>query len=258
MPQVLGCAAFGEVSNAKRDCTRREAVTRRTLGTPTPYEGLAALLSDRHSCRAFLTRPVPEVTIRRLLELAQRAPSWGNVQPWRLWVISGRAIERFRTALVEEAARGGGEQDFPFPARYPELHFERRREAAMQLFRSVGAVTRSESARQMAENFTLFGAPHVAIVTTDADLGVYGAVDCGLYVMAFMLAASSLGVACVAQAALARHSSFIRAHLGIAGNCRVVCGISFGYEDTAHAANAFRTTRADVDAVVTWVAADGD
>src|SRR5690606_21419224 len=98
---------------------------------------------------------------------------------------------------------------------------------------------------QALENFRFFGAPHVAIVTTDAALGVYGALDCGAYVGNFMLAAWSLGVAAIAQAALASHPAPLREHLGIPQDRLIVCGISFGYADPTHPANAFRTTRAD-------------
>ena len=59
---------------------------------------------------------------------------------------------------------------------------------------------------QALENFRLFGAPHVLIVTSERDLGVYGAVDCGLYGGSLLLAAQSLGIATIAQAALARCS----------------------------------------------------
>jgi hypothetical protein len=52
---------------------------------------------------------------------------------------------------------------------------------------------REAYAKQGLENYRLFGAPHVAIVTSDEALGTYGAVDCGAYVNNFLLAAQSLG-----------------------------------------------------------------
>jgi nitroreductase len=70
-------------------------------------------------------------------------------------------------------------------------------------------------------------------------------VDCGAYVQNFLLAAASLGLASIAQAALASRPEFIRRHFGLPAERRIVCGISFGYEDPAHPANGFRTTRAD-------------
>ena len=97
------------------------------------------------------------------------------------------------------------------------------------------------------------GAPHVAIITTDALLGTYGAVDCGAYVQNFMLAARSLGIASIAQAALAMRSKFLRHWFDIPSDRQIVCGISFGYEDGTHPANAFRTTRAPLEAVLQWV-----
>ena len=106
---------------------------------------------------------------------------------------------------------------------------------------------------QTSKNFELFDAPHVAILTTERDLGVYGVLDCGLYIQAFILAAHSLGVATIAQAALALCSPFLRTHLELPESREVVCGISFGYEDLEHPANGFRTERAPVSDVAHWV-----
>jgi nitroreductase len=92
----------------------------------------------------------------------------------------------------------------------------------------------------------------VAIVSTDEALGVYGAVDCGAFVSNFMLAAAAVGVASIAQASLASHSRFVHEHFGIPDDRMIVCGISFGYENSNHPANRFRTRRANLDEVVTW------
>ena len=91
------------------------------------------------------------------------------------------------------------------------------------------------------------------IVTTDEALGVYGVLDCGAWVNNFMLAARSLGVASIAQAALGAHPQFMRAYFGLPADRLVVCGMSFGYEDAARPVNRFRTSRAAVDSVATWV-----
>jgi nitroreductase len=124
----------------------------------------------------------------------------------------------------------------------------------LQLYDAVGVARgdREASSRQARENFRFFGAPHVAIVTADSALGTYGTMDCGAYVTTFLLAAASHGVASIAQAALAAYSPFVRTHFDIPEDRVIVCGISFGYEDRAHPANRFSTTRAALDEVVDW------
>ena len=219
------------------------------------YLALTRLLEGRHSCRGFRPDPLPRDLIERILLAAQRTPSWCNAQPWRLVIASGAATEALRTALLAQLPGSERRPDFAFPAGYPGIYDERRRECGYQLYDAVGVARgdRVASAAQARENFRFFGAPHVAIVTTPAVLGTYGAVDCGAYVTAFMLAAQALGVASIAQAALATQAPFLRAHLGLPEDRQVVCGISFGLEDAGHPANAFRTGRATLDAVVDWI-----
>lgn len=221
------------------------------------------LMTARHSCRAFLPEPLPRATIEAILTIAQKTASWNNTQPWQVTIASGPARDAFRDLMVTLATGGGPpdsagakpDSDFPFPREYRGVALDRRRACGFQLYDAVG-VARGDKvayARQSLRNFQLFDAPHVAIITTEEALGVYGAVDCGAYASNFMTAATSLGVATIAQAALAVHSGAIRAHFGMGEDRRVVCGISFGLADTNHPVNAYRTARAGLDEVVTWV-----
>ncbi|CAB3733764.1 nitroreductase [Paraburkholderia rhynchosiae] len=221
-----------------------------------PHNTLNDLISRRHTCRAFLPTPVARSTIESILEAAQRTPSWGNVQPWQVAIVSGDAADAFREAYTRFAQKNEPiAPDFEFPQSYEGVLKDRRRECGWRLYESVGVTKgdREGSARQTLENFRFFGAPHVAIITTHRCLGTYGAVDAGAYLANFILAAQDLGVASAPQAALASYPQFIRSHLGISDDRNVVAGISFGYEDTAHAANNFRTERAPLDEVVTWI-----
>lgn len=226
-----------------------------TVSLASAADVLQHVLAQRYSCRGFLPQPVPQPVIERILTMAQRTASWCNAQPWHVTITSGAATERFREAVYRHATSHAADADIPFPREYRGVYLARRRECGFQLYDSVGIKRgdREASARQGLENFRLFGAPHVAIVTTDEALGVYGAVDCGAYVSNFALAARSLGVATIAQAALASQSTFVRRHFGLGDGRLVVCGISFGYEDTAHPANGFRTRRAALSEAVTWV-----
>lgn len=218
-------------------------------------DAFEAVLKRRYSCRGFLPRPVERATIERLLEVAQRTPSWCNAQPWQVQITSGAATERFRTALLAYAASHQAEPDYPFPREYRGAYLERRRECGFRLYEAVGVARgdRAASAKQAMENFRLFGAPHALVVTTDEALGVYGVLDCGAWVNNFMLAAAAAGVACIAQAALAAHPKLLREFFGIGAERRVVCGMSFGYEDAKHPANQFRTGRANKEEVATWI-----
>jgi nitroreductase len=218
-------------------------------------EEFGRLLQQRHSCRGFLARPVERATIERVLDVAQRTPSWCNAQPWQVHIASGAATERLRTTLAAYARAHEPGPDFAFPREYRGVYLARRRECGFQLYDAVGVARgdREASARQAMENYRLFGAQHVLIVTSDEALGIYGVLDCGAWVNNFMLAASAAGVASIAQAALAAHPQPLREFFGIGEDRRIVCGISFGYEDVPHPANRFRTRRAGRDEVAAWI-----
>lgn len=227
-----------------------------TSEIPADIAALERLVVRRYSCRAFRPEPVPQQTIESILSLARRTASWCNSQPWQVNVTRGAGTARFRAAIyAHAAAHAEGAPDFPFPREYRGVYLARRRESGFQLYDAVGVPRgdRAAYARQMLENFRLFGAPHVAIITTDEPLGIYGAIDCGGYVANFLLAAEAHGLGAIPQAALAGYAAFVRAHFGLPEDRRMVCGISFGFADRAHPANSYRTSRAPLEDTVSFV-----
>jgi nitroreductase len=206
---------------------------------------------SRWSCRDYRPDQVGAELLKEILDVAQTTASWCNTQPWQIEMTRGRATTEFIEALAVARADPSDMPDFEWPE-YEGIYLQRRRESGFQLYEALG-ISRHDKVRrdeQADKNFKLFGAPHVAIVTTDARLGVYGAIDCGGWVANFMLAAKSRGVASIAQASLARYPNFIRRHFSLDRNRLVVCGISFGFPDEASLANAYRTSRASVDQAV--------
>lgn len=216
---------------------------------------LNKLLDQRHSCRAFLSDPVPKNQINQILTSAARVPSWCNAQPWNVTITIGPETDKFRKALQDEVTADTPSPDLPFPASYSGIYQERRRECGWALYEAVGVERgdRAGSTRQMMENFALFGAPHCAIISSPTELGAYGAMDCGGFVTAFTLAAQALGIATIPQAAVASYGPFLHRYFNIPDDRLILCAISFGYADKDHPANRFRTSRAAPDAFVEWV-----
>jgi nitroreductase len=217
---------------------------------------LLQLATERYSCRGFRPEPLPRDTIDRIFTIAQRSPSWCNSQAWQVTVGTAAATDRARAALLEHVRNGAAaKSDLDWPRQYLGVYQQRRRECGLQLYAATGVARGDVQAaeRQRLENFRFFGAPHVAIVTTEEPLGTYGAIDCGAYVAMFMLAARACGVAAIALAALAAYSEFWRQHWGLDPQRKVVCGLAFGFEDPTHPANSFRTPRAALSDAVRWI-----
>ena len=218
-------------------------------------EILHQLLNARYSCRAYRPDPVPREVLARAFAAAQRTPSWCNTQPWQLHVVSGAARQAMVDRLHALAAAGEPAQpDFPFPPGYEGVYRERRKVCGVQLYASlgIGRDDRERARQQSLENFRGFGAPHMAFVTSEDALGVYGLLDCGLYLMSLMLCLEAEGVSTIPQAALASYPQSVRDHLGLPAHRRVVCGLSFGYGDAAAPVNGYRTARESLEDVVHW------
>ena len=220
----------------------------------TDYDTLLNLLTQRFSCRAYRDTPVPQDTVAQIVRAARRVPSWCNAQPWDLIVTTGAATDSFRDALYAAASNTAPAPDLAWPEGYPGVYGDRRRACGFQLYDAVGIEKgdRPAASAQMMENYRLFGAPHVAIVTAPTALGPYGAMDTGGFVTAFCLAAQALGVATIPQAAIAAQAPFVRAHFDIPTDRMILCAISFGYPDPDHPANSFRTARAEVEDIMDW------
>ena len=221
----------------------------------TQYNSLTDTLKARYSCRAFRPDPVADDTITQIIDAARLVPSWCNAQPWQVTITKGDATDAFREMVTELATQGTlPAPDLAWPSKYSGDYGERRRTCGFQLYNALGIEKsdREGRTRQMLRNYALFDAPHVAIIHSPAELGPYGAMDSGGFVTAFTLAAATLGVATIAQAAIAAYAPQVRNHLGIADDRLVLCAISFGYPDTQHPVNQFRTDRAEVDSIIDW------
>ncbi len=219
-------------------------------------EVLERLLCTRHSCRAFQSDPVPESIIREILGMAQRTATWCNTQPWKVNITQPAATARLGRALHERASVNlPAASDIPYPREYRGVYLQRRRSTGFRLHNALG-IERGDAEgrrRQLLENFRFFGAPHMALITSDEALGPYGAVDCGAYIANFLLAAQALGVGAVAQAAIVRDSAFLREFFGLSDDRIVVAGIAFGFPDESHSINGFRAERASIDEAVDWI-----
>lgn len=202
-------------------------------------------MTTRRSVRAFLPDAVPRETLTHLFAKAQYAPSWCNIQPWRVWLASGTRRETLIAGLVDAANTRMPSPDVPFPAEYPEPYGTHRRECGKALYSAMGVARDDGPARHGAwmRNFVAFDAPHVAIVGMDKRFSIYGALDLGCWLQSVMLLASEAGLSTCSQAALALYPDVCRSVLGVTDDVQILCGIAIGYEAPEAPANACRTTR---------------
>ena len=207
-----------------------------------------AAITSRRSLRAFLPTPVPRATIEHLLDVAARAPSGTNMQPWRGHVLAGDPLRRF-CDTVEAAFLGGkpDERDYRY---YPEPFFEpylsRRREVGWGLYTLLG-IARGETEKmrlQHARNFRFFGAPVGVIFTIDRRLEIGSWLDYGMFLQNVMVAARGIGLHTCPQAAFAGMPNTVRAALDLPHQDVIVCGMAVGHADPNAVENTLRTTRA--------------
>ena len=213
--------------------------------------------AERASKRAFRPEPVPRDTLLQLFGAAQRAPSWCNVQPWRVVVTEPPRTAALAAAMQAAAKAALPHAEVPFPIDYPTPYKERRVACGVALYRAMGVARDDSAGRYDAwlRNYAFFDAPHMAVVACDKRLGPYAFVDVGVWLGYVLTAAAALGVDTCPMASIAAYPETLRASLPIAETDTILFGIALGHADGAAAANRCRTTREPVATNVTFVAA---
>ena len=205
----------------------------------------------RHSVRAFKPDPVDGHVVRDLIETAKRAPSGGNLQPWRVYALAGEPLGQFKAIVARKLAEGiRGEP--PEYAVYPPGLWEplraRRREAGKQRYAALGAA-RSDENQQLLErqNYAFFGAPVGLFFCLDRRVGPPQWSDVGMYMQTLMLLAIERGLATCPQEVWSNWPVTIAEFISLPADHMVFAGMSLGYEDTEHAMNGYRTDRESFD-----------
>lgn len=218
----------------------------------------AAIFDDvvaaRHALRAFLPQPAPQATLDHIFNVAQRAPSNCNSQPWVVHVVSGEKLEALRATMPDRFAAGNFSMDFPYDGVYQGVYKERQYGAAQALYDAAG-IKREDKARrnvQFMRNFLFFDAPHVAFLFMPEPFGLREAADLGMYAQTLMLTLTAHGLGSCPQTALSFQADYVREQLGVAANNKLVFGISFGYPDPDDPVNACLTDRASLPDAVTF------
>ena len=209
-------------------------------------------IKSRRSVRAFLPDPVDESTIRTILEVASRAPSGTNMQPWRVYVTSGVLKQRLTDAILNSgirAEKAKWDEYKYYPDQFFEPYYARRRAVGFALYSTLGIGRRdvNQMREQHDRNFVFFDAPVGMIFTIDRRLNQGSWIDYGMFLQNIMVAARARGLHTCPQAAFAPYHNQIRPVLDIPPEEIVVCGMALGYEDPSKPENQLRTERAPLD-----------
>jgi nitroreductase len=219
------------------------------------------VVRGRRSIRGFLKKPVPKELVREVVELAMRAPSSLNTQPWNFYVVAGEPLDLIRQGNTERNLAGvPASRESRGHGNYEGVHRERQIDIAKQLFAAMGIERHDQQARQdwVLRGFRQFDAPVSIVVTYDKSIqgGDIGPFDCGGVVNALVNAAWSRGLGCVINSQGIMQSPVVREHARISDDQVIMICVAMGFPDETFPANAVVSRRKPVDEAVTFVGFD--
>ena len=209
-------------------------------------------LDTRLTCRAF-TNKVPEKSvIIDLLEKAKRAPSGGNLQPWKIWVVSGNPLKDFIEDVahkIKENPMGEGTEYNIYPKNLKEPYESRRREVGRSMYEVLNIPKEDKAGRlnQFKRNFEFFGAPVAIFFAIDRQMQEGQWSDLGMFMQSIMLLAREEGLHTAPQEAWAVWYKTVNKFLNIPEELMLFCGMGVGYADEDDPINTFRSKRVNIE-----------
>ena len=208
-------------------------------------------ITSRRSMRAFLPQPVAQEDIAAILEVAARAPSGSNTQPWKVYVVTGATLERLSAAIAAayldpaQAATHKEEYDY-YPREWVSPYVDRRRKVGWDLYALLGLTRDNKTGMQAqhARNYAFFDAPVGLIFTIDRIMEQGSWLDYGMFLQNVMVAARGRGLDTCAQAAFTQFHKVIAEVLQLPDSEQLVCGMALGYADHSKIDNSLVTERA--------------
>lgn len=212
-------------------------------------------IKSRKSVRQFVGTPIEEDTIREILETAKWAPSGGNLQPWKVHVLTGDTLAGFVSKINAKLMSGQMEEmEYNiYPPELTEPYRTRRRDLGQDLYELIG-VPREDKVgklKQLAKNFSFFGAPVGLFFVIDRQMEIGQFADLGMFMQNVMVLAREKGLHTCPQEAWAQWPKAIAEQLSLPENEMVFCGMSMGHMDESAVINTLQSKREDFDGFAT-------
>ncbi|MEL7156659.1 MAG: nitroreductase [Actinomycetota bacterium] len=207
----------------------------------------------RKSIRSFLPDPIDDAVIAKLLEGAARAPSGGNVQPWRIYVLNGVTMSRFRERVAESKP---GKPEYPvYPENLWEPYRTNRFELGEKMYETMGIGRDDKPARyaHLARNFDFFGAPAAFFCFIDRGMGSAQWSDLGMFLQTFMLLAQEAGIDTCPQEAWAPWAELVQTFVKAPDDEMLFCGMAIGKADWDASVNSLESPRMPLERWAHWV-----
>lgn len=221
------------------------------------------VVRGRRSIRGYKPDPVPKELLCEVVDMAIRAPSSMNTQPWHFHVLAGKALDRVRRGNTERNLAGiPASREIRMHGRYEGLHRKRQLAIAAQLFEAMDIDWEDRERRQdwVLRGFRQFDAPVSIVVTMDRDLADndIAIFDCGAVVNALVNAAWSKGLGAVINGQGIMQSPVVREFAGIPENQIILSCVAMGFPDDSFPANQVVSRRRPVAEVVSFVGFDDE
>ena len=218
---------------------------------------LNELIKSRYSVRSFTDDTVDIETIREILEISSNAPSGGNIQPWKVYVVTGKTKEKLIKKALSNFDNGVQEKieyDI-YPRPLDEEYKKRRSECARDMYTALSIKQDDTELRlsQIRENFKFFGAPVGMIVTIDKAFAENGWGHVGMFIQNICLSAVDNDMGTCLQESWSIYPETVKDVLNIPDNEVVWCGIALGYPNKDHPINNYRTSRESIEKFVTFI-----
>ena len=209
-------------------------------------------IDTRLTCRAFTNELPNRNIITSIIERAKRAPSGGNLQPWRMWVVSGQPLEEFKKDIAEKIKdnpMGEGSEYNIYPPNLKEPYESRRREVGRSMYEVLNIPKEDKAGRmkQFMRNFEFFGAPIALFFAIDREMQEGQWSDLGMFIQSIMLLAREEGLHTAPQEAWAIWYKSVNKFLDIPEELMLFCGLGIGFAAENDPINTFRSKREDID-----------
>lgn len=218
-----------------------------------PARTVTEAVTTRHSIRAFSGQPVDPALLRRLIGQAARAPSGGNVQPWKIIVLGGSEREALSAAVHQRIAEQPAYDppEYPiYPAGLKEPHSTQRFRVGEAMYALLGIPREDKAGRwqQVRRNYDFFGAPVGMLCYVDRQMGSAQWSDLGMYLQTLMLLLREHGISSCAQESWSVYHRTVNGIIKPPPEWMLFCGMAIGYADTGAPVNGLISERLPVEA----------